>query len=88
MCSLLYSSLLLFLFISRVLFNKTEEVLPHFNQTKSKFYLKTCGGRKQNLKEAFVHAYVNLPSIHTNKQQDANIEIYALGSKLTETKFL
>lgn len=38
------------------------------------------------LKEPFIHAYANLHSIHTNKQEDANIETQALGSNLSETK--
>ena len=64
------------MFISVFLFNKTEA-----NKTST----RKVGGKKY-LKEPFIHAYANLHSTHTNKEEDANIETHALGSKLAETK--
>lgn len=56
-------------------------ILTEMNKT----FTWKLGGKKY-LEESFIHACANLHSIHTNKQEDANVKAHALGSTLTEIK--
>lgn len=85
MCAVLYNLLLPFKICFWVGFNLIK--LRRFYQIlleQTELSFENLG--EKYLKEPFIHAYANLHSIHTNKQEDANIETQALGSNLSETK--
>lgn len=77
--SIFFSCLSLFFCVIKL--KKFFWVLTELNKT---FAWKL--GQKKYLKEPLIHTYANLHSIHTNKQEDVNIETHSAGSKLTETK--